>query len=346
MSTGLGYEPGPMGWVVPGTYDEQKMLAAERRYFEMAFNDYPIAYCFRQAKSFLPKVKEKWDKFQLDRGRFAGSSDLTLIDEFIFGKSLTWLPQDIGSCVWSNTFREIFARQCVEIALRGDAEEYFGQEEFGQKSLAAFCVSYGFARQRANMKGSDGLYCKPMSESLVKDGLVLCNTPKLKELLDAAGATDPTNYPEPRSAGLYRRIGDWHWNEALRPYAASRLLECPDIVTMDDYILAANSLKPAFQCSMIAIRKIGTHPDGFDIHSRDPNRQWAHNMGRMGIRVASDGKQYVRIDNTSWLQSNNSNKEAYIYNVPIEEVAEWHRNKRCDVSAIGEIDGVPSIIPA
>jgi lambda family phage portal protein len=39
-----------------------------------------------------------------------------------------------------------------EIALRGDAEEYFGLDEHGIKSIAPHCVQYGFARQIANMR--------------------------------------------------------------------------------------------------------------------------------------------------------------------------------------------------
>lgn len=343
MSSGLGYEPGAMGWVVPGVTTIQEQLDEERRWFDRASADYPTAYMARPAREMLPAIKEKWEAFQLSKGRFAGSVDLTLIDEFVFKKSFTFLPQGIGSCVWSNTFRRWVERMCVEICLMGDPEEFIGTTQFGSTSIAPFCVSYGFARQRANMRGGDGLYCKPMSESLLKDGVVLCSTPKLKELMQGAGAIRETDWPEPQSNALYRRIGDWAWNDALRPYAACRLLESVDIRTMDACLESIKAYKPMFMCSGIAIRKVGTHQDGFDIHARNPGDSWAHNMGIAGLRVASDGKQFIRICNTSWLQGGSTDVEKYIYNVPVDEVAGWFRSNRVDVSNIGDIDGIQSL---
>jgi hypothetical protein len=340
----LGYEPGPMGWVIPDATTERQLLDGEKRYFDVASADMPIAYRSRAAKDWVSEaMKLKWEKFQLDKGRFAGSQDLTLIDEFVFGKSFTWLPQDIGSCVWSNTFRRFFERMCVEIALRGDAEEFIGTDEYGPESLAPFCVSYGFARQRANMRSGDGLYCSPMQESLVKDGVVLCSTPKLIEMMNAAGAQDPRNYPEPRSAALYRKIGNWAWNEALKPYTSCRLLESPKITNIDQHNANVASLKPMFMCSMIAIRPVGTHADGFPIHARDTRTSWAHNMGWAGVRVASDGKRYHRLCNTSWLQGGTSDVEKFIYNIEESILDGWYKSGKIDVGTIGEIDGIPSL---
>lgn len=343
MSNGLGYAKGPMGWVVPGYTEINKMLEAEQRYYENLYSQFSESFQSRPAKDFQPAIKAKWEAFQLSKGREAGSCDLTLIDEFVFGKSFTWLPQDIGSCVWSNTFRRWFERMLVEICLRGDPEEFIGKNEFGPQSLAPFCISYGFARQRANMRGGDGLYCKPMSESLALDGVVLCSTPKLKELMDKAGATSDKDYPEPRSARLYRQIGDWAWNEALKPYADCKVLESPTVTTIDLHRQNALAHKPMYQCSGIAMRKSGTHKDGFAIHTQDPSDSWSHNMGWAGMRVASDGKVYHRLCNTSWLQPNEPDKEKYIYNVPDEEVARWYSRKIIDVSTIGEIAGIESL---
>lgn len=343
MSNGLGYDPGKMGWVIPDTHSEQEMLDAEKRYLEKAFQDYPLAYQTRAPREMLPAIKAKWEKFQADRGRFPGSQDLTLIDEFVFGQSYTWLSQKIGSCVWSNTFRRWFERMCVEICLFGDTEEFIGKTQFGPQSIAPFCINYGFARQRANMKGGDGLYCKPMAESLVKDGVVFCSTPKLKELMNAAGATRDTDYPEPQSERLYRQIGDWAWNDALRPYTACRLLESVPVTSIDEHNSNVEQLKPMFQCSMIAIRRTGTHKDGFPIHGRDPSNQWAHNMGWAGMRIASDGERYHRLCNTSWLQEGSTDVEKYIYNIPEKELEEWYKRGRVDTSSIGDIDGVKSL---
>jgi hypothetical protein len=343
MTEDLGYKPGPMGWVVPGASSEQEMLDAEKRYLEKAFEDYPLAYQSRPAREMLPAIKVKWEAFQQERGRFPGSQDLTLIDEFVFGKSYTWLSQKIGSCVWSNTFRRWFERMCVEICLYGELEEFIGSTQYGPQSIAPFCINYGFARQRANMKGGDGLYCKPMAESLVKDGIVFCSNSKLRELMTAAGAIRDTDYPEPQSERLYRRIGDWAWNNELRPHTSCRLLESPSVNNIQLHNANVLALKPMFQCSGIAIRRIGQHRDGFGIHARDPNNSWAHNMGWAGVRVASDGERYHRLCNTSWLPDNSTNAERYIYNIPEKEVENWYQRGRVDVSTIGDIDGVDSL---
>jgi hypothetical protein len=249
----------------------------------------------------------------------------------------------VHNCVWSNTFRRWFERMCVEIALLGEPEEYIGKLQFGPQSIAPFCINYGFARQRANMKGGDGLYCKPMSESLVKDGVVFCSTPKLRELMNAAGATRDTDYPEPQSERLYRRIGDWAWNNDLRPYTACRVLESTPVTSIEQHNRNVEQLKPMFQCSMIAIRRIGQHPDGFAIHARDTNNEWAHNMGWAGVRIASDGQRFHRLCNTSWLQDGSTDVEKYIYNIPEKELEEWYRRGRVDTSSIGDIDGVKSL---
>jgi hypothetical protein len=162
-------------------------------------------------------------------------------------------------------------------------------------------------------------------------------------LMDRAGATSDKNYPEPLSDGLYRKIGDWAWNSALKGYASCRLLESAMIDNIDAHMQCASELKPMFQCSGIAMRKVGTHKDGFAIHGRDPNNSWSHNMGWAGSRVASDGKVYLRLCNTSWLQDGSSEVEKYIYNVPVEEVENWYSRRIVDVSSIGEIDGIKSL---
>lgn len=334
---------GQMGWVVPGAVTEQNFLDGEKAYFERAYRDFPKAYESRPIKQWVsPAMKEKWEKHQSEAGRFAGSQDLTLIDEFVFGKSFTWFPQDIGSCVWSNTFRRWFERMCVEIALRGDYDEFIGTTELGVSSLAPHCVTYGFARQLANMRSGDGLYCGPMQEALTQIGIILCSNPKLKELMGKAGATTPEDYPEPRSAALYRQIGNWAWNDALRSYTDCKLLESPKVTTIEQHAENVLALKPMFQCSSIAITNSGTHKDGFPIHTRDTRNTWAHNMGWAGNRIASDGKEFYRLCNTSWLQRGGP-IEKYIYNIRKEEVDGWYRSGRIDVGTIGEIDGIQSL---
>lgn len=346
MSNGLEHPIGPMGWVVPGVDDPWTKLESERRYQEQAAKHSPAIYQARSAKPFVSTVIEAaWNSFQEQRGRFEGSCDLTLIDEFVFGKSFTWLPQDIGSCVWSNTFRRVFDRMLVEICLRGDPEEFIGRDEFSVNSIAPFCVSYGFARERAKMKGGDGLYCGPMAQSLALDGLVLCSTPKLRELMDKAGATTDKDYPEPRSTRLYRQIGDWAWNAALRPYTSCKVVEVPSVKSIDEHVDLAKALKPMFQCSSIAIKAVKKHKDGFMMHAKNNADRWDHNMGWAGFFIASDGQRIHRLCNTSWLPPNEPNREKYIYNIPEEELDSWYTKKLVDTCAIGEIDGIPSTLP-
>ncbi len=342
-SSGLGYAPGPMGWVVPDAQTEMEMLDGEKRFYDNAVILNPAPFQSRAPQELDLPTRKAWDAFQLSKGRFAGSSDLSLIDEFVFGKSFTWLPQDIGSCVWSNTFRRFFERMCVEIALRGDAEEWIGTEEFGPKSLAPFCVSYGFARQRANMRRGDGLYCSPMQQSLVLDGVVLCSTPKLQELLRNAGATAANDCPEVRSTSLYRQIGNWAWNDTLRPLADCKLLESPKVKTYDEFLANEDAMKPMFMCSSIAIKVKGQHKDGFTIHTRNMLDSWAHNMGLGGRRVTSDGDVFHRIDNTSWLRPGTLNRDAYVYWIHSTEMKYLFDRGVIDVGTIGEISGIPSL---
>lgn len=339
----LGYDPGPMGWEVPGASTELEMLDGEKRYFDRAVEDYPIAYQARERSELMPAIAEKWQKFQSDRGRFPGSQDFTLLDEFVFGKSYTFRDQPIGSCVFSNSFRPWVAGALYQICLLGQPEEFTGKEHLGPNTIAPFCVSYGFARQRANMRSGDGLYCKPMQESYLKDGIVLCSTPKVQELMRSAGATNDSDYPEPRSERLYRSIGNWSWNDELKPYTCCRMLDAPIPRNMDDFNRNIDAGRPMFQCSMIAVRRTGQHRDGFPIHGIDPFNSWAHNMGIMGRRVASDGNRYVIVCNTSWLRPG-GDPEAYIYNIPEADFArQWF--PKIDIGVIGDIDGI-SALPA
>jgi hypothetical protein len=92
---------------------------------------------------------------------------------------------------------------------------------------------------------------------------------------------------------------------------------------------------------MIAVHKVGTHKDGFTIHGLNPRDSWAHNMGIMGRRVASDGTRYIIVDNTSWLRDS-SKPEAYLYYIP-EDVFERVWFPKIDIGVIGDIDGIQSL---
>jgi len=329
------------GWA-PGVRDEQEAIDTERRAFAELEEDFPVAFKWRAGWEPIPEIKQAWDQFQADKGRFPGSMDLSLIDQFAFGIELSYLPQIIGSCVASNTFPGYVERCIYEIALFGQPEEYLGTDEFGPNSFAFFAPqSYGMARKRANMRGGDGLYCAPMAASMLKDGVLACNTPKLQELLASKGFRSDQDCPEPQGrdgAQLYRQFGDWAYIEDLRQYCDNQLLECPEVRSEDMLWDALQDGKPCFVCSMEAIHKVGEHPDGFPIHARNPRDRWAHNMRFNGCFVASDGERFFRQSNQSWGAN-------HVYNRRFDEVAASFRAGRLTSHAIGEINGTPSMAP-
>lgn len=368
----LTHRVGKFGW---GLHNETipEKLKFESKYLDFAASANPAAFSARPAKFLNPKMLDKWNAFQQKMGRSSGSCDMTLLPKFIFGKRFNWFPQGIGSCVWSNTYRIWFLRALYEVALKGDPEEYFGRSEYGVHSIVPHCVQYGFARQLANMRGSDGLYCKPMADSLLA-GVIMCSIPKLKELMDAAGAKSDYDYPEPRSNSLYRAIGDWKFNESLRKYLSNPVTGSESVRDADSHLKKSKEYKPIFQCSGIAMKAVGRHKDGFTIHVQDQNNTWPHNMGHAGMIVASDSAEFVRFTNLSWYNDPDPEgtnpeqdvllslppiegegdgtdgpdwddpQERFIYNVPIEELDRWYKRKLPDSSSIEEID-LPDSVP-
>lgn len=356
MSTGselaVGHPVGPMGWGIE-TESLTTKRAFESVFLDRVMQDQPRVFSARDPKQLKPVVKAKFDKLQADCGRGPDSCDMSLLDYFCLGKRLNWFPQDIGSCVFSNTFRLITDRMMFEIALRGDAEEYFGLDEAGFRSIAPHCVTYGFARQIANMRGSDGLYCSAMAKAL-SQGMIMCSTPKLIELAKAEGAAGPENFPEPRSSALYRKIGNWAWNDALRPYLSNPVSELVPVKSFDTHFEMSKAFKPIFQCSSIAIKKVGTHKDGFAIHELDRGNTWAHNMGWKGhFHAVSDGSLWFRLSNKSWLRRTDATiglpkwtdpEETYVYNIAADHLRGWYTRSLVDSIAIGELE-MPQLLP-
>lgn len=326
---------GPKGWGVEHQSLESKLLIEGRHYDRIA-EDMPCAFRARPARDVSENpLYKKFLKFMEDRKYFPGSMDLTLLDEFAFGRRYHYLFQDIGSCVASNTFRPATRRHLYEILFLGQAEELHGREEFGPKSIAYYApASYQFARKRANMWGSgDGLYCEPMIESLMKDGLVSCGHPKLLELL---GNPASNQLPEPiGNPSLYRAIGDGRWHQELIKLPVTRLMESIAVKDIDVHDNALSQGKLIIQCSMIAIKKSGIDEDGFQVHTRDTSNQWAHNMSFQAKRVTSRGNIYYGLSNESW--ANN-----LIYWIRRDEVATWYRNGLTTSMTLGEFDLVDS----
>jgi hypothetical protein len=329
---------GPQGWGIDDTMSIDTRHYVENKIWEKNANDMPVAYKIREEKPLSDFITNKFIEFMKSKQYGNDSADMTLLDEFIFGRRFYWLPQKTGSCVISNTFRAWVRRAMFEIAMKGDPEEYFGKNEFTEKNFSFYApFSYGCGRRRGNLKGGDGSWCEVQYESLIKDGVIMCNNGRLLEILTKLNSVGNQDFPEPQDNGVYRRFQNWEFLDELLPFADWRLLESPKVENIDTHMQLSRQYKPSSCCSGIAIHKIGKHKDGFDIHAQNPRDSWAHNMGFHGHFESSDGKIFIRFSNESWGKN-------VIYNVPVEEVARWYSRKLITVQAIGEID-LPDSVP-
>ena len=324
-----------LGWYIPDVAEnEEAYVEAEARKIEQLQDDIPICFTASERTPVPPEMKEAWDKFQESKGRYPGSQDLSLMDEWVFGKPLLWEPQIIGSCVASNTFRPWVASYQYQCAFYSG--EYLGGDEEGPNNIAFFApYSYGCGRRRGNLRRGDGSFCGVQAESLMKDGVVRCDLPQVRALYERYNVPYMgNNIPEPQGqAGIkfYRALGEWSHLDDLKQYASNRLLESPSVNSVEYLMELADMGYTAFVCSMEAIHKVGTHRDGFAIHARNPRDQWAHNMSFQGYFKASDGEVFIRESNESW-------GAKHIYNRRQSEVDQAFRSGRLTVQAIGKID--------
>lgn len=326
-----------------GWGEENKTLSEqvlqERLGQDRLAKDMPVAIRIAEPYPVLPDIAAAWATFQKSKGRGEGSCDWSLLDEFVLGTQLHWLPQIIGSCVVSNSFPGWVIRLMYQIAFLGLPMEYLGRNEFGPRNYSFYGpFTYGAARKRVNMRGGDGLYCEALQQSFLKDGVLMCSTPELQPILTSLGVAGDKDYPEPQRESVYRRFGDWQYIEQLRPYADFVLEDCPIIDSEEKLKEALQSCRPCFFCSGIAIRKIGTHPDGFAIHGRDPNNSWAHNMCFHGFFFASDGELFYVFSNQSW-------GKQHMYSIRAKEVDSWFKSRNVTSAAIGMIRGPRSSPP-
>jgi len=329
---------GPMGWGDDTTVSIDARHDRENQFYDVISSDMPVAFRARNTEVPDTPLVRKFRELHNSKGYGPDSFDLTLIDEMVFGRRLSWLPQKTGSCVISNTFRPWTRRMLFEICVRGDAEEFIGRNEFTPNNLAFYApFSYGCGRRRGNLRNGDGGFCETQYESLIKDGVVLSNNGKLLEILTKLNATNDRDFPEPQDNAVYRRFQGWEFLDTLLPFADFRLLESPKVTNIQQHIDLHKQFKPMSVCSGIAIQKIGKHKDGFDIHAQNPRDSWAHCMSFQGYFTASDGKVYIRLSNESWGPN-------IIYNIPVEEVDRWYSRKLLTVQAIGEID-LPDSVP-
>lgn len=329
------------GWGVRGQ-DEMEAINYERASSDQIAAELPMLSGVAEKPDPDSPIVKRWNEFQQSKGRYPGSADWSLLDEFCFNQELVWLPQIIGSCVMSNTFRLYVIRAMYQIFILGHAQELLGKEEFGPNNLAPYGpYSYGWSRKKAGMRRGDGSYCGVMKWALAQ-GVIRCNTPKLLEITRAEGVANDQDYPEPQGrtgASFYREMGNWAYLDDLKPYAAWPVTVANDVKSAQQLWDLLDHGEGAYVCSMEAIHKVGDHPDGFPIHARNPRDRWAHNMAFHGKFIASDGERFFRQSNESW-------GKRHIYNRRFSEVERAFNSGRLTVASIGGIDLSESLPPS
>jgi len=321
------------GW---GTSDLtlDKIYTEEKKMFDVVAMNNPGLILPRAAREpnldKILQVQKVMRDNGMEEGFWFGALEIA-----VFGSSLEWIEQLIGSCVASGGMRACASRMLAEVFLLNDPESLFGTSLIGPNNLAHFApYSYRNGRKRAGLNGNgDGSYCSVHCEGLAEDGQLLCSTPGLGEYSDT--------FPEPQSASTYRKWGanDTLVNRFLAEGRKYKLLESPKIDSPDqakDLLLA---FKPFMVCSGWAFKPDYVHPtwklaDGSPvvIYKRDTSTSWAHNMTIWGwVRVGN--RWYVVVLN-SWPK--NSHKNGRFFVIPIELYGEWV--SRSEQQAIGEID--------
>lgn len=336
------FEPDYIDWSHLG-WGEQTQTENERKYqeesaFERALMAAPQAFTQREAKPLDAVFKAKWDKYQADKGYEEGSADLSLIGEFYYGRRFAFLPQKTGSCTISNPFRCWYRRGMWEILAKGELEDPLGSTEFGTTSVSFYApLSYGIAREIGGLKNGDGGFCGPTIESLMR-GVVPCNNGKLLELLHNLGADGERDFPEPQDNRVYRAFQDWRYNKEFEPFLENPLAESVKCTDVDQLVANLKQYKPAIMCSMLAVKKGGTHK-GLTYFVADRNNKWAHCMCWCGI-IVWHGRIFLLLSNESW-------QADLIYAIPIEEVSGViYPRYRPEVMTIGEIDLTDSKVAA
>lgn len=326
-----------MGWGLETQTEDEKHFS-EAVALEKAMSANPAAFTQRDPKYLDPEMKAKWDAFQASKGYDEGSCDLTLVEEFYYGRRFHWLPQATGSCTISNAFRMHFRRVLWELLLKGQLETPLGSTEYGSSCAAFYApLSYGIAREIGGLKNGDGGFCGPTIESLMR-GVLRCNNGKLLELLHQLGADGEKDFPEPRSVQVYRDFQSWKYNSRFAPFLTDPLLESVTVTNTDTLLANLEDYKPSIMCSMLAVKKGGTH-QGLTYFIADRNNTWAHNMSNGG-KIVWKGRTFILLSNESW-------QDNLIYPIPVEEYEDVIFPKyRPEVQTMGEIDLQDANIPA
>jgi hypothetical protein len=328
------YTPPTLDWSHLG-WGEETEREDSKRYrdatlLEMAMNRRPALFQPQPVREFEPGPMNAFLELHKQKGYEDGSCDLSLIDEFYWGRRFHWLPQDTGSCTISNTFRCWVRRALFETLMRGQLENNLGKQEYGRDTVSFYApLSYGIARQKGNLRRGDGGFCSTTIDSLM-EGVLDCNNGRLSEILNNLRADSERDYPEPRSTAVYRNFQNWTYNEELKPFLTSPLVESIKVTsaaTLDDQL---KQFKPAIMCSMLAVKRGGDH-QGLSYFVADTRNQWAHNMCWCG-RVVWHGRTFFLLSNESW-------RDDLIYPIPAEHVDEViFPRYRPEVMTLGEID--------
>jgi len=296
-----------MGWGTE-TSNELEKRRVEQSTIDKAMEARPASFVQRDAKYLDPVVSKRWEDFQLSKGYDEGSCDLSLVEEFYFGRRFHWLPQGTGSCTVSNFFRCHFRRTLWEVLLKGQLESLLGSTEYGPQSAAFYApVTYGIARQIGGLRNGDGGFCGSTIQSAML-GVLRCDNGKLNELLAKLNANGDTDYPEPRSNSVYREFQSWKYNDAFKPFLTDPLAESVKISNVSTLVQNLEQYKPGYMCSMVAIKKGGAHK-GLTYYIVDRNNQWAHAMCFCGM-IKWQGRTFLLLSNESW-------QDNLIYPVPL-----------------------------
>jgi hypothetical protein len=326
-----------MGWGLESQPEQEKRYS-EAVALEKAMSSNPMAFTQRDPKYLDPEIKAKWDKFQDSKGYDPGSCDLTLIEEFYYGRRFHWLPQKTGSCTVSNAFRMHFRRVLWELLLKGQLETPLGTTEYGSSCAAYYApVTYGIAREIGGLRNGDGGFCGPTIESMMR-GVLRCNNGKLLELLNQLKADGEKDFPEPQNNAVYRAFQAWKYNALFAPFLTDPLLESVKVSNTDTLIKNLEDYKPSIMCSMLAVKKGGTH-QGLTFFVADRGNTWAHNMA-WGGKIVWKGRTFGLLSNESW-QNN------LIYPIPIEEIQDViFPRYRPEVQTMGEVGLQQAVIAA
>lgn len=317
-----------LGWGEESqTFDER--LYIEETAIERAMSAQPSRFQWRDPSALDAVVAARWQAYQEAKGYDAGSCDLTLFGDFVFGRRFHWLPQKTGSCTISNTFRMAYRRQLWEIVARGELEELLGRDEFGPDTVAFYApLSYGIARQIGGLRSGDGGFCGPTIESLML-GVLDCNNERLSSILRQHGATAQRDYPEPQDNRVYRTFQNWTYNDELKSQLKCPLTESVKVTTVEQLDRACEEYKPVIMCSMLAVMRGGEYR-GLSYFVPNPRDRWAHNMC-WGGKIIWQGRTFYLLSNESW-------RDDLIYAIPADAVEDIFRRYRPECMTLGAWD--------